>query len=112
MGRVLRSTSLDELPTLAHVVRGDMSLVGPRPLPVDLPPRYDDTQARRLEVRPGITGWAQVNGRNTTAWDERLAMDVWYVDHASLGLDVRILARTVGMVLRRSRCRPRRPASR
>ena len=100
VGRFLRATSLDELPTLVHVVRGEMALVGPRPLPVTYLPRYDDTQARRLEVRPGITGWAQVNGRNTTGWDERLAMDVWYVDHASLALDVRILARTVGMVLR------------
>ena len=102
MGRVLRATSIDELPTLAHVVRGDMSLVGPRPLPVSYLPRYDDTQARRLEVRPGVTGWAQVNGRNTTPWGDRLAMDVWYVDHASLRLDVRILARTVGMVLHRT----------
>ena len=100
IGRFLRETSLDELPTLLHVVRGDMALVGPRPLPVAYLPRYDDTQARRLEVRPGITGWAQVNGRNTTGWDERMAMDVWYVDHASLALDMRILARTVGMVLR------------
>ena len=102
VGRVLRSTSLDELPTLVHVVRGQMSLVGPRPLPVAYLHRYDDTQARRLEVRPGITGWAQVNGRNTTSWAERLAMDVWYVDHASPGLDLRILLRTVGVVLRRS----------
>ena len=102
VGRVLRSTSLDELPTLVHVVRGQMSLVGPRPLPVAYLHRYDDTQARRLEVRPGITGWAQVNGRNTTSWAERLAMDVWYVDHASLALDLRILVRTVGVVLRRS----------
>ncbi len=99
-GRFLRATSLDELPTLLHVVRGDMSLVGPRPLPVAYLSRYDDTQARRLEVRPGITGWAQVHGRNTAQWDRKLAMDVWYVDHASLALDVRILARTVGLVLR------------
>ncbi len=99
-GRFLRATSLDELPTLLHVVRGDMSLVGPRPLPVTYLSRYDDTQARRLEVRPGITGWAQVNGRNTAQWDRKLAMDVWYVDHASLALDVRILARTIGLVLR------------
>ena len=100
VGTFLRATSLDELPTLLHVVRGDMSLVGPRPLPVTYLLRYDDTQARRLEVRPGITGWAQVNGRNATGWDDRLAMDVWYVDHASLAVDARILARTVGMVLR------------
>ncbi len=102
LGRVLRATSLDELPTFWHVVRGQMSLVGPRPLPVSYLPRYTDEQARRLEVRPGVTGWAQVNGRNETSWPQRLAMDVWYVDHQSLTLDLRILARTVGTVLRRS----------
>ncbi len=101
LGRFLRSSSLDELPTLLHVLRGEMSLVGPRPLPVAYLRRYDDTQARRLEVRPGITGWAQVHGRNAVAWDERLALDVWYVDHASLWLDARILARTAGLVVRR-----------
>jgi sugar transferase EpsL len=77
LGGFLRATSLDELPTLAHVVRGEMSLVGPRPLPIEYLARYDDTQARRLEVRPGITGWAQVNGRNAVTWDDRLALDVW-----------------------------------
>jgi lipopolysaccharide/colanic/teichoic acid biosynthesis glycosyltransferase len=102
VGRVLRSTSLDELPTLVHVVSGRMSLVGPRPLPVAYLRRYDDVQARRLEVKPGVTGWAQVNGRNTTSWGERLAMDVWYVDHRSSALDLRILWRTVAVVLRRS----------
>lgn len=101
IGRFLRRTSLDELPTLAHVVSGTMSLVGPRPLPVEYLPRYSDRQARRLEVRPGITGWAQVNGRNLLAWDERLELDVWYVEHRSLPLDLRILAATVGQVLRR-----------
>jgi sugar transferase EpsL len=101
LGRVLRSTSLDELPSLMHVVRGQMSLVGPRPLPVTYLDRYDDTQARRLEVRPGITGWAQVQGRNRVPWADRLAMDVWYVDHASLRLDLVILARTVAVVLGR-----------
>ena len=101
LGALLRSTSLDELPTLVHVVRGDMSLVGPRPLPVDYLDRYDDDQARRLEVRPGVTGWAQVNGRNELDWADRLELDVWYVDHRSTGLDLRILARTVGQVLRR-----------
>jgi lipopolysaccharide/colanic/teichoic acid biosynthesis glycosyltransferase len=101
VGRLLRTTSLDELPTLINVVRGDMSLVGPRPLPVAYLPRYSDTQARRLEVRPGITGWAQVQGRNTLTWDDRFALDVWYVDHRSLRLDFRILARTIGYVLRR-----------
>ena len=101
VGRLLRATSLDELPTLVNVLRGEMSLVGPRPLPVTYLHRYDDVQARRLEAVPGITGWAQVNGRNTLRWDDKLALDVWYVDHASLGLDLRILARTVMMVLRR-----------
>jgi len=101
LGAFLRATSLDELPTLAHVVRGEMSLVGPRPLPIEYLARYDDTQARRLEVRPGITGWAQVNGRNAVTWDDRLALDVWYVDHRSLLLDARILARTVRQVLHR-----------
>jgi len=102
LGRILRATSLDELPTFWHVVRGQMSLVGPRPLPVAYLARYSDEQARRLEVRPGVTGWAQVNGRNETSWRERLAMDVWYVDHQSLTLDLRILALTANVVLRRS----------
>ena len=101
LGRILRATSLDELPTLWNVVRGDMSLVGPRPLLVEYLPRYTAEQARRHEVRPGVTGWAQVNGRNATTWEERLRLDVWYVDHRSLALDLRILARTVGLVVRR-----------
>lgn len=101
LGGWLRATSLDELPTLVHVVRGEMSLVGPRPLPVAYLRRYDDTQARRLEVRPGITGWAQAHGRNLVPWDERFALDVWYVDHAGLRLDGRILATTIRQVLRR-----------
>jgi lipopolysaccharide/colanic/teichoic acid biosynthesis glycosyltransferase len=101
LGRFLRSTSLDELPELLNVIRGDMSLVGPRPLLMQYLARYDETQMRRHEVRPGITGWAQVNGRNAVAWEERLAMDVWYVDHRSLWLDLRILLRTFGLVLRR-----------
>lgn len=100
-GRWLRSTSLDELPELWNVVRGDMSLVGPRPLPLSYLPRYTPVEARRHEVRPGLTGWAQVNGRNATSWEERLAMDVWYVDNRSLWLDVRILVKTVATVLRR-----------
>ena len=100
LGRFLRRTSLDELPTLLCVLRGDMSLVGPRPLLVRYLDRYTPDQARRHEVKPGITGWAQVNGRNRVAWDEKLALDVWYVDHRSLALDLRILARTVGQVLR------------
>lgn len=102
LGRRLRETSLDELPELWNVVRGDMALVGPRPLPVAYLDRYTATEARRHEVRPGITGWAQVNGRNTTSWEERLALDVWYVDNRSLRLDLRIILATVAVVLRRS----------
>lgn len=102
LGRRLRATSLDELPELWNVVRGDMALVGPRPLPVAYLDRYTPTEARRHEVRPGITGWAQVNGRNATTWEERLALDVWYVDNRSLRLDLRILLATVAVVLRRS----------
>jgi lipopolysaccharide/colanic/teichoic acid biosynthesis glycosyltransferase len=101
LGRALRATSLDELPTLINVLQGDMSLVGPRPLPVRYLPRYSAEHARRHEVRPGITGWAQANGRNTLTWDDQLDMDVWYVDHHSVRLDVRILAATVGGVIRR-----------
>ncbi|GAB6126000.1 sugar transferase [Humidesulfovibrio idahonensis] len=100
-GRLLRSTSLDELPELWNVIRGDMSLVGPRPLLMSYLPLYSPEQARRHEVPPGITGWAQVNGRNAISWEERFALDVWYVDNRSLGLDIRILARTVAAVLRR-----------
>ena len=101
MGRVLRATSLDELPTLLNVVRGDMSLVGPRPLLVEYLDRYTHTQARRHEVRPGLTGLAQVNGRNQQSWDERLRLDVEYVDTWSIAGDLRILARTLVAVLRR-----------
>jgi len=101
LGRWLRSTSLDELPTLLHVVVGTMSLVGPRPLPVEYLPRYSDRHARRLEVRPGITGLAQVEGRNQLSWEERFELDVWYVEHRTLGLDLRILGATVWLVLRR-----------
>jgi lipopolysaccharide/colanic/teichoic acid biosynthesis glycosyltransferase len=101
-GRWLRSTSLDELPQLWNVLRGDLSLVGPRPLLVQYLPRYSAEQARRHEVLPGITGWSQVNGRNAISWEEKLALDVWYVDHWSLGLDLRILAMTAGRVIRRS----------
>jgi lipopolysaccharide/colanic/teichoic acid biosynthesis glycosyltransferase len=100
-GRALRSTSLDELPTLLNVVRGDMSLVGPRPLPTRYLSRYSADHARRHEVRPGITGWAQVNGRNGVSWDDQLDMDVWYVDHKSLRLDLRIIRDTVASVARR-----------
>jgi lipopolysaccharide/colanic/teichoic acid biosynthesis glycosyltransferase len=101
VGRFVRSTSLDELPTLWNVLRGEMAIVGPRPLPVRYLPRYSAAHARRHEVRPGITGWAQVNGRNALSWDERFDLDVWYVDHRSVRLDVRILARTVVTVARR-----------
>ncbi len=101
VGQRLRDWSLDELPQLINVVRGEMSLVGPRPGLPDQAARYDALQRRRLEVRPGLTGWAQVNGRNRLTWEERIVLDVWYVDHRSLALDARILARTIGVVLRR-----------
>jgi lipopolysaccharide/colanic/teichoic acid biosynthesis glycosyltransferase len=100
-GRWLRATSLDELPELFNVLRGEMSLVGPRPLLVEYLPLYSQEQARRHEVRPGITGWSQVNGRNAVDWDQRLAMDVWYVDNRSLWLDLRILVMTAVKVIRR-----------
>ena len=98
-GRFLRASSLDELPGLWNVLKGDMSLVGPRPLLVEYLPLYSPTQARRHEVRPGITGWAQVNGRNALGWEEKFALDVWYVDHRSLWLDLKILWLTVKKVL-------------
>lgn len=101
VGRWLRASSLDELPELWNVLRGDMSLVGPRPLLVQYLPRYTPQQARRHEMRPGITGWAQINGRNALSWEEKFALDVWYVDNASLTLDLKILWRTVAAVLRR-----------
>ena len=100
-GRFLRSTSLDELPELWNVIRGDMSLVGPRPLLMAYLDRYSPRQARRHEVRPGITGWGQVNGRNAPSWQERLEMDVWYVEHRSFWLDLKILLMTVVAVVRR-----------
>ncbi len=100
-GRWLRRFSLDELPQLLNVIAGDMSLVGPRPLLPEYLPLYNPQQARRHEVRPGITGWAQVNGRNALSWEEKFALDVWYVDHRSLILDARILWRTLVHVLRR-----------
>lgn len=100
-GRWLRSTSLDELPTLWNVVRGEMSLVGPRPLLIAYLPLYTNAEARRHEVRPGLTGLAQVSGRNAVSWDERLRLDVAYVESCSFLLDLQILARTVGLVVRR-----------
>lgn len=99
LGAFLRRTSLDELPTLWNVLRGDMSLVGPRPLLMEYLPLYSPEQARRHAVRPGLTGWAQIHGRNDQTWEERLAMDVWYVDHQSLMLDLRIIVATIGKVL-------------
>lgn len=101
VGRFLRSTSLDELPELWNVLKGDMSLVGPRPLLIEYLPFYTPVQARRHEVRPGITGWAQVNGRNALSWEERFQLDVWYVDNQSLGLDLLILWKTISKILRR-----------
>lgn len=100
-GAKLRATSLDELPQLWTVVKGEMSIVGPRPLPTRYVGRYSPEQRRRLDARPGITGWAQVNGRNATTWPERLAHDIWYVDNASLWLDLKVLARTVQTALGR-----------
>jgi lipopolysaccharide/colanic/teichoic acid biosynthesis glycosyltransferase len=98
-GRFLRATSLDELPELWNVLKGDMSLVGPRPLLMEYLPLYTPEQARRHEVRPGITGWAQVNGRNAISWEDKFQLDVWYVDHRSLWLDIKILWLTVKKVL-------------
>jgi len=102
LGRMLRATSLDELPELWNVLRGDMSLVGPRPLLTEYLAHYTADEARRHEVRPGITGWAQVNGRNDLPWDEKLALDVWYVEHRTLLLDLRILLRTLVVPFRRA----------
>jgi lipopolysaccharide/colanic/teichoic acid biosynthesis glycosyltransferase len=100
VGSLLRKTSLDELPQLWNVLRGEMSLVGPRPTLAYQVERYTDRQRRRLEVRPGLTGWAQVNGRASLSWPERIELDVWYVEHRSLALDLRILLRTVSVLLR------------
>jgi len=100
LGRRLRRFSLDEWPQLWNVLKGDMSLVGPRPLLMEYLGRYSAEQARRHSVKPGITGWAQINGRNAVSWEERFRLDVWYVDHWSLWLDLRILAATVWLVLR------------
>lgn len=100
-GKWLRDTSLDELPELFNVLKGEMSLVGPRPLLLEYLPRYSAEQARRHEVKPGITGWAQVNGRNALSWEEKFRLDVWYVDHWNLWLDMKILLMTVWKVLKR-----------
>jgi len=100
-GQRLRATSLDELPELWNVLKGDLSLVGPRPLLMEYLPRYSPRQRRRHELRPGLTGWAQVHGRNAVDWEERFELDVWYVDHRSFWLDLKILAMTVRLVLSR-----------
>jgi len=101
LGKFLRSMSLDELPELWNVLKGDMSLVGPRPLLMDYLPRYTPQQARRHDVRPGLTGWAQVNGRNSLSWDEKFQLDVWYVDNRSFWLDLKILVMTVAVMFNR-----------
>lgn len=101
IGQFLRKTSLDELPQLWNVLKGDMSFVGPRPLLVEYLTRYSPEQARRHEIKPGITGWAQINGRNAITWEEKFNLDVWYVDHWSLWLDLKILILTVWKVLQR-----------
>jgi len=100
-GRILRSSSLDELPELWNVLRGDMSLVGPRPLLIQYLDLYSAAQARRHDARPGITGWAQINGRNALTWDQKFTLDFWYVDHYSLSLDLKILALTAWKILKR-----------
>ena len=101
VGKFVRKTSLDELPQLWNVLRGDMSLIGPRPLLVEYLPLYNTIQRKRHAVRPGITGWAQVNGRNTLGWPAKFALDVWYVEHLSLGLDVKIVLLTLVKIVRR-----------
>jgi lipopolysaccharide/colanic/teichoic acid biosynthesis glycosyltransferase len=106
LGSFLRSTSLDELPELVNIVRGDMSLVGPRPLLIRYLDRYTPEQMRRHEVLPGLTGWAQVHGRNAITWDEKFLLDVWYVDHQSMGLDLKILLLTAWKVLQREGINP------
>jgi lipopolysaccharide/colanic/teichoic acid biosynthesis glycosyltransferase len=100
-GKFLRSTSLDELPELINVIKGEMSLVGPRPLRIEYLPLYNNFQNRRHEVRPGITGWAQINGRNAISWEEKFEMDVWYVDNRNLWLDIKILLMTIVKVFKR-----------
>ncbi len=100
-GKLMRSTSIDELPELWNVLKGDMSLVGPRPLLMEYLPMYSEDQARRHNVRPGITGWAQVNGRNAISWEEKFKLDIWYVDNKSLWLDIQILLATIKKVLNR-----------
>jgi len=105
-GRILRATSIDELPELWNVLRGDMSLVGPRPLLMEYLPLYTPEQNRRHEVRPGITGWAQVNGRNSIGWEEKFKLDIWYVENFSFWLDVRILLTTIKHVIKQEGISP------
>lgn len=100
-GNLIRQLSLDELPQLFNILKGDMSIVGPRPLLFEFFPYYSEEEMRRHEVKPGVTGWAQIHGRNNLNWDERLQMDIWYVDHWSPWLDIKIIFRTIGIVLRR-----------
>jgi len=102
LGKFIRSTSLDELPSLWNVIKGELSLVGPRPLLERYLPLYNEQQMRRHDVKPGLTGWAQINGRNQQSWDQRFALDLWYVDHWSLWLDLKIIMKTVFKVLQRS----------
>jgi sugar transferase EpsL len=111
LGRLVRQLSIDELPQLWNVLKGDMSLVGPRPLLPEYLPRYSEFQRRRHEVKPGITGWAQVNGRNALTWEQKFELDVWYVDHCSLWLDLQILWLTVVRVLRREGICPEKSAT-
>ncbi len=101
LGLLLRSTSVDELPELWNVLKGDMSLVGPRPLLMEYLPLYSEREARRHEVRPGVTGWAQINGRNALSWEEKFELDVWYVENRTLWLDIKILFLTVWQVVKR-----------
>lgn len=100
VGKFVRKTSLDEIPQLINILKGDMSLIGPRPLLVKYLPLYTDFQKRRHEAKPGITGWAQVNGRNAISWEEKFKLDVWYVDHQSFGLDLKIFFKTIGKILK------------
>ena len=111
MGMFVRKTSLDEIPQLLNVLKGDMSFVGPRPLLTDYVHLYTDFQNRRHQVKPGITGWAQVNGRNAISWDKKFELDVWYVDHCSFWLDVKILFKTVGKVLKSDGINPKNEIS-
>ena len=106
LGALLRRTSIDELPCFLNVLRGEMSVVGPRPLLMRYLDRYTPRQARRHEVKPGVTGWAAIHGRNTTSWQERFELDVWYVEHASIGLDIEIVLRTIAVALRQEGIAP------